>query len=99
VNLVKVSLPRRETLAGATTRRVKFLFSCHLNQAYRQYVDSDGLANSLASSYSPSLLGNFTSILDETIVVKLPKLNLGMGTRGWGLGTGDWGLGLGMGTG
>ncbi len=61
VNSVKVSLPRFETISSATRRLFLVSFACHLNQAHRQYVDSDGLASFFASSYSPSLLSNYTS--------------------------------------
>ncbi len=71
VNLVKVSLSN-------------VLIICHLNQAHRQYVDSDVLAvNFCASSYSPSIAIAIIRLFQVQVklgvkLIPVLKENLGM---------------------
>ncbi|MBD2678622.1 MULTISPECIES: hypothetical protein [Nostoc] len=46
----------------------KYFITCHLNQAYRQYVDSDALADKFfASSYSPSVVSAIIPIFQVQV--------------------------------
>lgn len=60
VNLVKVSLTRRDRATNASTALSQLANSCHLNQAHRQHVDLDGLTK--ISSYSPSNTLNYIGL-------------------------------------
>lgn len=53
----------------------KYLITCHLNQAHRQYVDSDVLAlKFFASSYSPSFAFTIMHLLQ--VKVKTENMHL-----------------------